>query len=148
MSDIRKRTGAKGVTYQVRYPTPSTKSGYAYKTFATRKEARAFLENLGSLPAHPSAGPITVCEAVRKWLDICEKTGRDGREKVEPETLKEYLRRGNVIEEYAWTKPLHELEPADVVHFRHWLLENKCWATRNTAPLTTAKLHPLTEGRC
>jgi transposase-like protein len=24
----------------------------------------------------------------------------------------------------------------------------QCWATRNTAPLTTAKLHPLTEGRC
>ena len=42
MADIRKRTGAKGTTYQVRYPTPGTKSGYAYATFSTLKEARAF----------------------------------------------------------------------------------------------------------
>ena len=33
MSDIRKRTGSKGTTYQVRYPSEAAKSGYAYETF-------------------------------------------------------------------------------------------------------------------
>ena len=40
MADIRKRNGLKGTTYQVRYPSKTTKSGYAYATFATLKEAR------------------------------------------------------------------------------------------------------------
>jgi hypothetical protein len=38
MADIRKRKGAKGITYQVRYPSKATKSGYAYKTFLTLKQ--------------------------------------------------------------------------------------------------------------
>lgn len=42
MTDIRKRTGAKGVTYQVRYPTRASKSGYAYKTFDTPKKAHHY----------------------------------------------------------------------------------------------------------
>lgn len=45
MTDIRKRIGKKGATYQVRYSSKSTKTGYAYKTFDTIKEARAFLES-------------------------------------------------------------------------------------------------------
>ena len=45
MSDIRKRTGRKGTTYQVRYPSRTAKSGYAYKSFDTLKEARAFRED-------------------------------------------------------------------------------------------------------
>src|SRR4051794_17413340 len=35
MADIRKRIGGRGTTYQVRYPSKATKSGYAYKTFLT-----------------------------------------------------------------------------------------------------------------
>jgi len=45
MSDIRKRVGKKGTTYQVRYPSKTTKSGYAFATFNTRKEALAFVES-------------------------------------------------------------------------------------------------------
>jgi hypothetical protein len=54
MSDIRKRSGLKGTTYQVRYPSKTTKSGYAYATFATLKEARAFREDSSALRAPPS----------------------------------------------------------------------------------------------
>jgi integrase len=140
MADIRKRKGPKGVKYQVRYPTSETKSGYTYASFDTLKEARAFSENLGSLPKRPSAGVITVPEAVTRWLGICEKIGRDGREKVEPETFKEYRRRGRVIEEYAWTKNLPELEPADVVHFRNWLLQTK---SRDLARRTLSSFHSI-----
>jgi integrase len=42
MADIRKRTGAKGTTYQVRYPSNTTKSGYTYATFNTLKEGTRF----------------------------------------------------------------------------------------------------------
>lgn len=45
MADIRKRTGSKGTTYQVRYASPEAKSGYAYATFDTLKEARQFRES-------------------------------------------------------------------------------------------------------
>ena len=66
MSDIRKRVGRKGVTYQVRYPSKATKSGHAYATFATRKEALAFVE---SGKAQETNGPLdksvrTVSQAI------------------------------------------------------------------------------------
>jgi hypothetical protein len=54
MSDRRKRAGKKGTTYEVRYPSKATKTGYAYETFNTLKEARAFLE---SGQAHKRAAP-------------------------------------------------------------------------------------------
>ncbi|MEW8046218.1 MAG: site-specific integrase [Candidatus Thiodiazotropha sp.] len=140
MADIRKRVGKKGTTYQVRYPSKATKSGYAFKSFDTRKAAREFTQNLGSLPERVSSEITTVPQAVSLWLDICEKIGRDGREKVEPETLKEYRHRGRIMEEYAWPKELQALEPADVVHFRNWLLENK---TRDQARRTLSSFHSV-----
>ena len=88
MADIRKRVGKKGTSYQVRYPSKTTQSGYAFKTFNTLKEAREFNQNLGSHADRVSSEITTVSHAVQLWLDICEKIGRDGREKVEPETLK------------------------------------------------------------
>lgn len=140
MSDIRKRTGAKGTTYQVRYPSKATKSGYAYATFDTMKEARAFSENLGAVKEAPMGAKLDVPSAVDRWLDICEKIGRDGRETVEPETLKEYKRRAQVMKRFSWTKPLHELEQADIVHFRTWLLEN---VTRDLARRTLSSFHSV-----
>lgn len=140
MADIRKRKGAKGTTYQVRYPSKKVKSGYAYATFETLKEARAFSENLGSLKESPDGASMPVADAVDLWLRICEKIGRDGREKVELETYKEYQRRANVMKEYEWPEPVHELEPADVVAFRNWLLENK---TRDLVRRTLSSFHSV-----
>ena len=140
MADIRKRVGKKGTTYQVRYPSKATKSGYAFKSFDTLKQAREFTQNLGSLPAKVSSEITTVPQAVTLWLNICEKIGRDGREKVEPETLKEYGHRGRIMQEYEWPKQLQELEPADVVHFRNWLLENK---SRDQAHRTLSSFHSV-----
>lgn len=140
MADIRKRVGRKGTTYQVRYPSTATKSGYAFKTFDTLKQARAFTENLGALQDRITSNINTVPQAVEHWLDICEKIGRDGREIVEPETLKEYRRRGRVMEEYSWPKDLQDLEPSDVVHFRNWLLEVK---SRDLARRTLSSFHSV-----
>lgn len=140
MADIRKRVGKKGTSYQVRYPSKTTQSGYSFKTFNTLKEAREFNQNLGSLPDQVSSEISTVSQAVHLWLDICEKIGRDGREKVEPETLKEYCHRGRIMQEYEWPKPLQELELSDVVHFRNWLLHNK---TRDQARRTLSSFHSV-----
>ncbi len=126
MSDIRKRTGAKGTTYQVRYPNSATKSGYAYKTFDTMKEARAFLENLGSYrQSHPSRSEISaIADAVQKWLEICEKEGTDGKDPVTSYTLKNYRYIARFMTSYPWGKSLRELETPDIVNFRSWLVEN------------------------
>jgi integrase len=122
MADIRKRKGTKGTTYQVRYPSKATKSGYAYKTFLTAKEAREFRESGETKKTGPS--PVTVADGVDKWLEVCEKEGRDGRDPVTKFTLKGYKYRASIINAYAWEKPLHELTVPDIIEFRSWLLGN------------------------
>lgn len=125
MSDIRKRVGRKGTTYQVRYPSKSTKSGYAYATFQTRKEAVAFVESGGTRQTShiPHSEVRTVREATDMWLRICEKEGLNGREPVTPYTLKNYEYRARFINEYGWNKELQEITAPDVVAFRSWLLQ-------------------------
>ncbi len=140
MADIRKRIGKKGPTYQVRYADAASPSGYSFATFKTQKEARAFTENLGARTATSMASGLTVAEAVQRWLEICEKIGRDGRESVEPETLKEYARRAKVMQEYKWPKLMHDLSPSDVVQFRNWLLTNK---SRDLARRTLSSFHSV-----
>ena len=125
MADIRKRNGAKGITYQVRYPSKASKSGYAYKTFLTKKEAREFHEsgeakNTGS--ARSGCGIVTVADGVEKWLEVCEKEGRDGRDPVTNFTLKGYQYRARIINSFSWEKSLQELTAPDIVEFRSWLL--------------------------
>lgn len=124
MSDIRKRTGAKGTTYQVRYPSTSTKSGYAYKSFATRKEAQAFLESGATRSRRSAAGASairSVEQAIDRWLDICEKEGRDDREPVSPATLENYRWRARTMKAYGWECALQDLREPDVIAFRSWL---------------------------
>lgn len=128
MADIRKRVGKKGTTYQVRYPSKTTKSGYAFKTFTTLKEARAFREDQAARDRHDlrgvDSGIRTVAEGLQKWLDICEKEGRGGRDPVTPYTLKTYRYRAEIIRKYNWPRGIQELSAPDVVEFRSWLLRN------------------------
>lgn len=126
MADIRKRTGKKGTTYQVRYPSKATASGYAFKTFGSLKEARAFREDsiarAHSSPRNPEFR--TIQQAIQKWLEICKFEGRNGRDPVSKATMQDYEYRASIMREYAWEKELHELEARDVVAFRSWLLRN------------------------
>lgn len=140
MTDIRKRVNNKGTSYQVRYPSTTNRSGYAYASFGTLKEARHFVQNLGSMREPVSTSVRTVPEAVELWLGICERIGRDGREPVERETLKEYRRRAAIMAEYPWPKALQTLETADVVQFRNWLLQHK---TRDLARRTLSSFHSV-----
>lgn len=121
MSDIRKRKGKNGTSYQVRYPT---KDGYAFKSFRTRREALAFREDaLARAKQVRSRGAHikTVADGLQLWLDVCEKEGRDGRPPVTKATLIGYQWRRDLILEYQWPE-LHDLKPADVRHFRGWAL--------------------------
>ena len=138
MADIRKRSGSKGITYQVRYPSKASETGYAYATFSTLKEAREFREDS---PARSKGGPLsketrTVEEGLQKWLDVCEKEGCNGREPITKGTLQNYRYRVGIINAYNWTKQLHELTAPDVVEFRSWLLRNHSRAVAHKA-LTT-----------
>lgn len=123
MSDIRKRSGTKGVTYQVRYPSTASRTGYAYATFNTLKEARAFVES-GKAQKHGAvvrSDIRTVPQAIDKWLDICEKEGRSAREPVSPGTLEHYRWRARAMKSYGWGAPLQDLRETDVIEFRSWL---------------------------
>ncbi len=136
MADIRKRTGAKGTTYQVRYPSKTTKSGYAYATFDTMKAARAFREDAKArerASAHCRADIKTVSQGMDRWLEICEKEGRNGREPVTRYTLKNYEYRAGIIKSYPWMKVLQELTKPDVIEFRSWLLESHSRDVANKA---------------
>lgn len=126
MSDIRKRVGKKGTTYQVRYPSKATKSGYAYATFETLKAARDFIESgkARSKDCFSGSEITTVAEAVEKWLQICVREGCDGRDPITRYTEKTYTRRAEVMKQFAWEKPLQELQSPDVVRFRSWLLNH------------------------
>jgi integrase len=126
MSDIRKRVGRKGTTYQVRYPSKTAKSGYAYATFHTRKEALAFVESGGTRTSNgiTDTSIRTVSQAIDRWLDICEKEGTDGNEPVTTYTLKNYRYYSEFMKAFQWEKGLRELSTPDVVEFRSWLLKN------------------------
>jgi len=143
MTDIRKRTGTKGATYQVRYPTRGTGSGYTYKTFNTLKEARAFLE---SGVTHKT-GPIgsseirTVEQATDVWLKACEREGINGREPVTDYTLKNYKYRAEFIKAYEWPKSTTELAAPDIVAFRSWLLSEGI--SRDVAGKILSSLHSV-----
>ncbi len=126
MSDIRKRVGRKGTTYQVRYPSKASKTGYAYATFDTLKAAREFVE---SGKASRNGGSRhseirTVQQAIDKWLEVCEDEGRDEREPVSPSTLENYRWRSRTMKDYAWNCELRALQEADVIAFRSWLKRN------------------------
>lgn len=119
MSDIRKRNGRKGATYQVRYADPFSRTGYSYKTFKTAKEARAFRpEPTPSLPS----GQQSVPESIDFWLHVCEREGRDGRAPVSSGTAKHYRHYAGIMKRYPWDKPVAGLTKPDIVAFRSWLI--------------------------
>lgn len=142
MSDIRKRVGRKGTTYQVRYPSKNTKSGYAYATFETLKEARGFVESGRARRGNGShhSEIRTVEQAIDLWLEVCEHEGRRGKDPVTKAVLENYQRMARFMKGYAWEKGLHELEAPDIVSFRSWLLKTY---TRDQARSTLSSFHSV-----
>ncbi|MFG0542137.1 tyrosine-type recombinase/integrase [Pseudomonas sp. YQ_5] len=122
MSDIRKRTGKKGTTYQVRYADSSSKTGYSYASFRTLKEAKAYSHDSQSWIKKSSPDNKTVYEAVDMWLEICKSEGREGRDPVSPATYRYYSYIAEKMKAYPWAKDLTSLAKPDIVNFRSWLI--------------------------
>ena len=106
------------------------------------KEARTFLEDFA---ARRKNGPLsteirTVDQGLQKWLDVCAKEGRNGRDPVTAGTVQNYEYRASVIRAYEWTKPFHELTAPDIVEFRSWLLKNH---SRVVAHKALSSLHSM-----
>jgi integrase len=143
MSDIRRRKGKKGTTYQVRYPSKSSVKGYAYKAFETLKEARAFLESGSARQgARPSKSDVhTVAQATDLWLKACKKEGINGREPVTDYTLKNYEYRAEFIKAFDWTKDTIDVAAPDIVAFRSWLLGGDI--SRDLAGKVLSSLHSV-----
>ncbi len=122
MADIRKRAGKKGPTWQVRFNDPN--SGVPrYKTFPRRKDADAFLATLTRATYVHDSETITVCEAADRWLQVCENTGRKGREPVETSTIKQYRLHARIIKEMIGGTKLNTLTSVSCDRFRDDLLE-------------------------
>lgn len=121
MSDIRKRTGKKGTTYQVRYADNSSQTGYSYASFRTLKEAKAYSHDSKSWISKAKTEK-TVPEAIDIWLNICKTEGREGRPPVSPATHQYYSYIAGIMKSYPWSKGISTLTKPDIVNFRSWLI--------------------------
>lgn len=122
MPDIRKRTGKKGVSYQVRYADSTSSTGFSYASFRTLKEAKSYLHDSQSWVSKSASKDMAVPEAVDMWLDVCQTEGREGRDPVSPATYKYYSYIGDIMKSYPWKKGIRELTKPDIVGFRSWLI--------------------------
>ena len=144
MADIRKRTGSKGTTYQVRYASKGAEGGYAYATFDTLKEARDFPRKrrdqrrsqlAATRTSRPSRMPPT-----NGWASARRKASTDASLSASIR-MQNYEYRISFIKGYEWPKPIHELAPPDVVAFRSWLLEEG--TSRVVASKVLSTLHSV-----
>src|SRR5262249_15161781 len=121
MADIRKRVGEKGITWQLRFNDPN--SGQPrYKTFNRRKDADAFLAELPRSDYVHDSDTVTVAQATDRWLDVCERIGRKGREPVEHSTLKQYKLHAPIIKRMIGATKLNALTPGTCDKLRDDLL--------------------------
>jgi integrase len=110
MADIRKREGKKGPTWQLRFSDPNSGKP-RYKTFKRRKDLDAFLIDLPRSDYVHDSDTITVTQATDRWLDVCERIGRKGREPVEHSTLKQYKLHAPIIKGMIGASKLNALTP-------------------------------------
>lgn len=121
MADIRKREGKKGPTWQLRFSDP--KSGkQRYKTFKRRKDLDTFLTELPRSDYVHDSDTVTVAQAADRWLDVCERIGRKGREPVEHSTLKQYKLHTPIIKSMIGGSKLNALSPVICDRLRDDLL--------------------------
>ena len=95
MAFIQKIDGKKGPIYKVHYKESATGKRRC-KSFKRRKDAEAFRDGPKS-DAVKSASERTVSDAIERWLGICTKIGRKGREPIAPATRRSYEQQSGVI---------------------------------------------------
>lgn len=121
MADIRKRKGPSGTVWQLRYKDPST-GKIRYKSFPRRMDADAFAGTLQRAEFIDDRDTITVAAAIERWLQVCERTGRKGREPVEGSTLRKYHEHGDIIAAMIGNVLLNKLSAVACNEFRDDLL--------------------------
>jgi integrase len=121
MADIRKRKGPAGTGWQVRYKDPVS-GNTRYKSFVRRMDADAFVATLGSPDFLDDRDTVTVEEAAQRWLEVCQKTGRKGREPVEASTLRKYQEHVQIIAGMIGSRRLNKLTHVACNNFRDELL--------------------------
>ncbi len=99
------------------------------KQFARKKDADAWLVNARSQVADgihtPESQSITVADAAELWLRSCAR-GRDGRDPVEPHTLRSYDSHVRLhIEPLMGTEKLGKLTTPRVAAFRDALIDTR-----------------------
>lgn len=90
MAFIQKVNGKRGAIYKVHYTDPATGKRRC-KSHRRYKDAVAFKDS-PKLTGNTSSAAITVAQAADHWLDVCETSGRKGREPVARSTLRQYRR--------------------------------------------------------
>jgi len=121
MADIRKKTGKKGPTWQVRFNDPNS-GKVRYKTFPRRKDADAYLSNMSHPGFIHEKDTIALSEAAERWLHVCKTTGRKGREPVENSTSRKYAEHCEIIKGMIGGVKINTLTPVRCDKFRDELL--------------------------
>lgn len=116
---IEKKTGKR---YKVHYKDPVTGKRRS-RVFKRAKDANHFVTEIPKRDYIHDSDTVTVAIAADKWLDVCEKIGRRGREPVEKATLKPYRLHTRYIKEIIGGRNLNELTPQVCEQFRTDLLE-------------------------
>lgn len=148
MARLRVREGKKGKTYQVIY-TDSRTGRERCKSFALRKQAMDFKGTVNSGTLIHDRDTVTVAAAIDRWLEVCEKTGRNGREPVEASTLRAYKTESKFIRKELGALRLNKLTPQRCHEFAETLVTTftRPYARRFIVSLKAILNQAITDGR-
>lgn len=117
---IDKKTGRR---YKVHYKDPATGKRRS-RVFRRRKDASHFQNEIPKRDYLHHNDTVSISAAADKWLEICETTGRRGREPVEKATLRPYRLHTRYIKELIGGLKLSDLTPHLCEQFRNDLLKS------------------------
>lgn len=132
MAFIQTIDGKKGPIYKVHYKEPLTGKRRC-KSFSRMKAAQNFRDNVPKADYLHNADTVTMTVATDKWLEVCEKTGRKGREPVEKSTIKPYKLHAAYIKDMIGDVRLNQLDPHFCERFKTDLLarfDNRAYARK------------------
>ncbi len=116
MAHIKKRKNKSGsISYEVRYGKP-----VKTKTFKRLKDAKDFLQNSAIIQ---NTTKTKIKTAAKRWIEVCEKYGRNGRPPVEGSTLRKYKEHAQIIIDLIGNDELSEYTPKSCLHFSQHLTE-------------------------
>jgi integrase len=144
MSFIQTIDKKRGRRYKVHYVEPLTGKRRS-RVFERSKDAHHFKDNIAKADYLHTKDTVTVAEAADHWLEVCEKSGRKGREAVEKATLRPYKLHARYIKAMIGGRKLNELSPQVCERFAADLLTN--YSRRYARKILTSFKGILSEAR-